>query len=89
MFKANARRIVACVNALAECNIDDIEYCVENGWSPFSGNVFASRVELQRQRDELLAALIQAKELIETAVPFEGAVMRQIKAAIANAEAKP
>ena len=43
-------------------------------------------IKLEQQRDELLAALIQAKSLIESAVPFEGDVMRQIKAAIAKAE---
>ena len=43
-------------------------------------------IKLEQQRDELLAALIQAKALIESAVPFEGDVMRQIKAAIAKAE---
>ncbi|QLG87682.1 hypothetical protein HQ393_05110 [Chitinibacter bivalviorum] len=52
-----ARRIVACVNVLADCKTEDIEYCIEHKWSPFSGNVFASRVKLQRERDKLLAAL--------------------------------
>lgn len=56
------RRIVVCVNVLAECKTEDIEYCIEHKWTPFAGNVFASRVELQRERDELLT-------LLKTALP--------------------
>ena len=86
--KANARRIVACVNACDGFSSDVLENVT------LMGDTILSRFENQRetfskieqQRDELLAALIQAKALIESAVPFEGDVMRQIKAAIAKAE---
>ena len=84
----NSRRIVACVNACDGFSSEVLENVT------LLGDTILSRFEnqsetfskIEQQRDELLAALIQAKALIESAVPFEGDVMRQIKAAIAKAE---
>ena len=50
---ANARRIVACVNACAGIPTESLEQLSQNG----SLKVLARNIELEKQRDELLAAL--------------------------------
>lgn len=54
---ANARRIVACVNACAGIPTDDLELCPSGGLL----HLAAHSNRLVEQRDELLAALIDAK----------------------------
>ena len=44
--------------------------------------------ELEKQRDELLAALEAGRRLIELISPFEGDVTRQIDKAIASVKEK-
>lgn len=54
----NARRIVACVNALQGVPTEFLENAVLMGITDVSqGNLFSRRVELQSQRDQLLEAL--------------------------------
>lgn len=57
--EANARRIVACVNALEGLN----DYALSGGWS-FRG-IEAYAKGLEKQRDELLAALERCRFALE------------------------
>lgn len=60
--EANARRIVACVNACAGLETEIIERNVGNVW------------KLIRQRDELLAALKEVTECIESQTNGKGGI---------------
>ena len=60
---ANARRIVACVNACATMPTDDLEEMVSVGGNIRNLAEFAD--ELRKQRDELLAALTGLVEDLE------------------------
>ena len=82
--EANARRIVACVNACA--GIPD-----EQLYDQEPGCLLSAMVEqeqeimtITKQRDELLASLEAGRRLIELISPFEGDVTRQIDKAIAS-----
>lgn len=76
--EANARRIVACVNALSGASTEDLEYCVEHGLEPMAGDLFSSRMKLQRERDELLT-------LLKTALPhIVGMGIREQAQAVIN-----
>lgn len=61
MREANARRIVACVNACATMPTDDLEEMVSVGGNIRNLAEFAD--ELRKQRDALLAALTEIAEL--------------------------
>lgn len=62
-YGANARRIVACVNALQGVKTEALEDAVKHGIIDVStGNLFSSRLKLQKERD---AALAMARELNE------------------------
>lgn len=56
--KANARRIVACVNACAGVSNGELAMTTMSA-------VLARMNEAEQQRDELLAALVNAKESLE------------------------
>lgn len=92
--EADARRIVACVNACKHYRTEDLEEVGEN----LSG-VFADTrercAELIAHRDELLAALKRAEPLVEQTVDISGyktngnrRVWRAVRAAIAKCEAE-
>lgn len=54
----NARRIVACINALQGVPTEQLEQAAELGITNVSmGNLFSNRLKLQQQRDELLAVV--------------------------------
>jgi hypothetical protein len=54
----DARRIVACVNALQGVPTDWLEKAADLGINDVTtGNLFSARLKLQQQRDKLLAAL--------------------------------
>jgi len=70
--KSNARRIVACVNALQGVPTEVLEQSVKCGITDVSrGNLFSSRMKLQRQRDKLLAALKDAQHIINNEVSYD------------------
>jgi hypothetical protein len=55
---ANARRIVACINALQGVPTEQLEEAARAGITDVSlGNLFSSRLALQKQRDQLREAL--------------------------------
>lgn len=57
-LKQDARRIVACVNALQGVPTEQLEKAVEIGITDVSlGNLFSERLKLQQQRDTLLKQL--------------------------------
>lgn len=58
MSEKDARRIVACVNALEGLN----DFALIGGWTFKGFTAYANKVE--RQRDELLAAIKVARECI-------------------------
>lgn len=58
--EANARRIVACVNACAGSQTDALEEMQRRGLT--FGQLAFLHARLQQQRDELLAALEKARE---------------------------
>lgn len=92
--KANARRIVACVNACRGLPTDEME---KSGLASAFGN---QMLELEQQRDhihakvdELLAALVNAKESLErcydvTEWPCNGSTDQDKAIAIADAAIK-
>lgn len=58
--KANARRIIACVNALAGVSTETLEILIAQGNGKYALNVEATQAKvkkLEAQRDELLNAL--------------------------------
>lgn len=56
--RANARRLVACWNALLDAPTELLEQAVAAGITDVSmGNLFSARLKLQKQCDDLLAAL--------------------------------
>ena len=63
---ADARRIVACVNALEGLN----DYALSGGWS-FRG-IEAYAKGLEKQRDELLAAIERFMDSHEECTDFDG-----------------
>lgn len=75
LSRDNARRIVACVNACAGMSIEDVErWAARGGFSNLSGlvatcNQAAGMLAAQQQRDELLAALQGAAEIIAETPP--------------------
>lgn len=79
--KANARRIVACVNAC-----EGIETGMLEGFSPGFLKSLPDRAYADRQhRDELLEALIA---ITDESVCTNSAIVEQARAAIAKAEGK-
>lgn len=63
-----ARRIVACVNAFEGIDSDNAIFLPDNNVRKVLVATELKRVELERQRDELLAAL----EELTTAIPRQG-----------------
>lgn len=63
--EANARRIVAAVNALQGVKTEDLEEAIKLGINDVSmGNLFSSRLKLTRERDEARAMVKElAKQL--------------------------
>lgn len=55
----DARRIVACVNACAGIPTDELESFVVNGFA----RAIADRIQLEKQRDDLLAVLETAYKI--------------------------
>lgn len=58
--KANARRIIACVNALAGVSTETLEILIAQGNGKYALNVEATQAKvkkLEAQRDELLEAI--------------------------------
>jgi len=52
--EANARRVVACINALEGAATEDLEQAVALGITDvFMGNLFSSRLKLKKQLDEV------------------------------------
>jgi hypothetical protein len=77
---ANARRIVACVNA---CEYISTEYLEK-----FGGTTFNHFKEMKDQRDKLLASLKDAMRLLKAAeYTLEGTATNRMKAIIAEIEA--
>lgn len=74
----NARRLAACWNACEGLHTESLE---RN--KPLGDQL----VDAINQRDELLEALKEAINLIETLSPIEGQTVRKARAAIAKAEA--
>lgn len=66
LLDANARRIVACVNACAGI---DTESLVADGYGDNWAQIAAHRIELMNQRDELLLAL---RRVIDIECPLTG-----------------
>lgn len=78
---ANARRIVACVNALQGVPTEFLEKAVQMGITDVSqGNLFSSRVELRSQRDQLLEALEKMVQVTKHLQPCQGTLDRAIQA---------
>lgn len=91
---ANARRIVACVNACAGITSEELE------WIARSGGMLGPRADVERiakQRDQLLAALKKARKGLAVAIfaALEGAtesdvsenlIIKMIDSAIASVE---
>jgi hypothetical protein len=62
---ANARRIVACINALQGVPTEQLEEAARAGIKDVSmGNLFSSRLALQKQRDQLREALKEGRRAI-------------------------
>lgn len=81
-----ARRLVACWNALLDAPTELLEQAVSAGITDVSmGNLFSSRLKLQNQRDELLAAL---KDMLPGAEAM-GWNTDKSRAAIAKVEGDP
>ena len=75
--EADARRIVACVNACAGISTGHLE---KYGLPDFAQKIS----DLVQQSDELLAAFENGRRFIDLISPFEGDVTRQIDKAIAS-----
>lgn len=86
----NARRIVACVNALQGVPTEQLEQAVELGITDVStGNLFSYRIALQKQRDELLAACKRAETWLDqwtSAEPYVSDLRAAIAAAQSNGQ---
>lgn len=78
--KANARRIVACVNACAELPQD----ALDGGWTALGMSRHARNVE--KQRDELLAVLegVEKRCAAHGFVGMDGQYLKDVRAAIAK-----
>ena len=66
----NARRIVACVNACAGKETEDLEYMA--GKDIFTGNIFSKRVATERERDlyrELCVGLLNSMNALIAEIP--------------------
>lgn len=77
-----ARRIVACCNALKNVSTEWLE--AQSGIVCLGSPIKDRFLEIEQQRDELLAALILASCCLEPNT--SDATVRQIEAAIANAK---
>lgn len=86
--EAAARRLAVCANALRGANLDELEVAVSIGVDDVSsGNMFSSRLSLQRQRDALLHALQWATHCLQWHVAqhpagMDAKVLADAKAAI-------
>ena len=84
--EANARRIVACVNACAGIPTDGLEK------TRLEKDVLLEIYNLRKQRDELLTALepFGAIDLVESRLPAEFAMLvLRARTAISNAKGQP
>ena len=71
--EADARRIVACVNALQGVPTEQLEQAAKLGITDVStGNLFSYRIALQKQRDELLSAFQKFVDSHEECLDFDG-----------------
>lgn len=65
----NQRRLVACWNALQGVPTELLEDAVNAGITDVTqGNLFSARIALQKQRDELLAAL---EKMVQAMIDYE------------------
>jgi len=63
---ADARRIVACVNALQGVPTEQLESAVAAGITDVThGNSISAWIEIKRQRDELLSLLKEASDYLD------------------------
>jgi len=70
--EANARRIVACVNACGGIPTEILEQAEKLGITDvLTGNLFSSLIALQRQRDELLSAFQKFVDSHEECIGFD------------------
>ena len=94
--KANARRIVACVNTLASVSTEQLETAAKLGIEDvLSGNLFSARLKLQQECDELKAELKRINSKIPEAIQLateghmeSGVAMMAEQLTKAEAEAK-
>lgn len=64
--EANARRVVACINALQGAATEELEQAVALGITDVSmGNLFSSRLRLQKQHDGLQTKYEKAVEALK------------------------
>jgi hypothetical protein len=81
-IKANARRIVACVNRLAQFKTEDIEN------PSYESGMYGVLAHVTRQRDDLLQALIGVMTRCEGSgyIGQDGQYLKEVRAAIAKAQ---
>lgn len=72
--KANARRIIACVNALAGVSTETLEILIAQGNGKYALNVEATQAKvkkLEAQRDELLSGIDKALTMYAIGQPMQ------------------
>ena len=71
MTEADARRIVACVNACKGIDTDSLE---ADGYGDDWAEIGRQRIEILEQHDELLAALQVVQPILDKAFEYDGDV---------------